>query len=141
MVNNGINYQPQLGSRISAINSQHVFFFGRVGQRLTTWCRSDVDKQREQRLNRPLGADIQIILVILGANKKDRDHSMGPIWGGTKLPTVNSFFFKSHLSPPIKSWMPRIRTQVWCSKMQVDGSFSSEAFSLQFNLLHSRNLT
>ena len=64
--------------------------------------------QREQRLNRPLGADIQIILVILGANKKDRDHEMGPIWGGIKqaaklisilgdlpkLPTVNSFFFQ-----------------------------------------------
>ena len=68
-----------------------------------------MDKQREQRLNRPLGADIQIILVILGANKKDRDHEMGPTLGGgikqaaqlisilgdlPKLPTVNSFFFK-----------------------------------------------
>ena len=87
MVNNGINYHSLNWwvCRISAINSQYVCFFsGRVKrQRLTTCvCRSDVDKQREQRLNRPLGADIQIILVILGANKKDRDHSMGPIWGG-----------------------------------------------------------
>jgi len=63
------------------------------GMNAQLFWQSDVDKQREQRLNRPLGADIQIILV------NRADHSMG-LKAGMTLAGVHLF---QSLSPDYRS--------------------------------------